>query len=184
MENDAVTLTVAGAPVRAHRGGSGPRLVLLHGGGLDSACLTWAPTWSMLVRDAQVLAPDLPGYGGTPLGVTRPTLAGYRDWLLALLDVVGWDRVAIAGLSLGAGVALRTALDEPGRVEGLALLAPYGISRRVPGGHAGYLAVHLPGLAACHTGEERLRRARRRSGVVCISARRGSLARARDGPAR
>ena len=70
-------LTVHGFPVRYDRVGDGPTVVLLHGGGLDSAQLSWAPLTSRLVAHADVICPDLPGYGGSPLGTTSPTVAGY-----------------------------------------------------------------------------------------------------------
>lgn len=65
-----------------------------------------------------------------------------------LLDVEGIDRVVIVGLSLGGGVALRTALDFPERVAGLVLCAPYGVGANTPWGWVGYLMVHAPGLNA------------------------------------
>ena len=140
MERDEVVMTVRGAPVRAYRAGRGRPLVLLHGGGLDSALLTWEPTWSALTRLGAVVAADLPGFGGSPLGTTVPTLAGYRDWLMAFLDAAELPRAVLVGLSLGGGIALRTAIDAPERVDGLVLCAPYGVSPRVPGGRAGFLA--------------------------------------------
>jgi pimeloyl-ACP methyl ester carboxylesterase len=101
--------------------------------------------WARLTAHAQVVAPDLPGYGGSPLGPTPATLEGYRAWLLELLDACDLDRATLAGLSLGGGIALRTALDEPARVRALALIAPYGVSPRLPGGRTGYFSVHTPG---------------------------------------
>jgi len=89
LRHDETTITVAGSPVRAYRGGAGPALVLLHGGGLDDAQLSWEPLWPALTGQARLLAPDLPGYGGNPLGPTAPTLEGYREWLLAFLDAAG-----------------------------------------------------------------------------------------------
>src|SRR5262245_41002225 len=140
MRHDEAAVTVAGAPVRAYRAGSGPTLVLLHGGGLDDAQLSWAPIWPALTAHTQLVAPDLPGYGASPLGQTEPTLAGYRTWLLAFMDTLGIQRAILVGLSLGGGIALRTALDAPTRVAGLVLLAPYGVSPRLPGGKIGYFA--------------------------------------------
>ena len=149
MDADEVTLTVAGSPVRAYRTGpasGGPVVVFLHGGGLDSARLSWQPIWPLLRDSATLIAPDLPGFGRSALGRTRPTLAGYRAWLQSFLDAVDVRSAILVGLSLGGGVALRTALDAPERVTGLVLCAPYGISARTPGGRAGYLAVHAPAM--------------------------------------
>jgi pimeloyl-ACP methyl ester carboxylesterase len=149
MDGDEVTLTVAGSPVRAYRtaAASGePAVVFLHGGGLDSARLSWQPIWTLLRGSSTLVAADFPGFGGSTLGQTAPTLAGYRTWLLSFLDAVELRSAILVGLSLGGGVALRTTLDAPKRVTGLVLCAPYGISARTPGGRAGYLAVHAPAL--------------------------------------
>ena len=105
LRHDEAVIMVAGSPVRAYRAGAGPALVLLHGGGLDDAQLSWAPVWPALSGHAQLLAPDLPGYGGSPLGPTAPTLEGYRKWLLAFLDAAGLQQAVLAGLSLGGGIA-------------------------------------------------------------------------------
>jgi pimeloyl-ACP methyl ester carboxylesterase len=139
-------VVVAGSRTRYERAGTGPELVLLHGGGLDSARLTWSPVWPRLTAVADVVAPDLPGFGASELGATTPTLEGYRDWLVAFLDACGIGRPVLGGLSLGGGVALRTAIDLPDRVTGLVLCAPYGVDPRVPGGRLGWATVHLPGV--------------------------------------
>ena len=149
MDDDEVVLRVAGSRVRAfrtRRGTDDPAIVLLHGGSLDSATLSWQPIWPLLPRTAQVVAPDLPGFGGSSLGATRPTLAGYRDWLLTFLDACGLQTVILVGLSLGGGIALRTAVDAPDRVSALVLCAPYGVCDRTPGGRVGSLVVHAPGV--------------------------------------
>jgi len=141
-------LTVHGFPVRYDRVGDGPTVVLLHGGGLDSAQVSWAPLTSNLVAHATVICPDLPGYGGSPLGTTSPTVAGYADWLRAFLDAVGVRRCVLVGLSLGGAIALQVAIDDPARVAGLLVCGPYGVDTRIPGGKLGWLTVHTPGLDA------------------------------------
>jgi pimeloyl-ACP methyl ester carboxylesterase len=151
MDNDEIVVTVTGSPVRAYRADrapAGPALVLLHGGGVDSARLSWEPVWPALAQRFTVVAPDLPGYGASVLGDTPPTLVGYGSWLDSFLDVCELPRVLLVGLSLGGGIALRTALDRPSRVYGMVLCAPYGISRRTPGGRMGYLVVRAPGVTA------------------------------------
>ena len=128
--------------------GNGPTVVLLHGGGLDSAQLSWAPLTPLVVPLAEVIAPDLPGYGASPLGATAPTGAGYAGWLRAFFDAAGVDRCVLGGLSLGGAIALRTALDDPDRVSGLLVCGPYGVDPHMPGGRLGWLTVHTPGVDA------------------------------------
>lgn len=141
-------LPVHDSPVHHDRTGSGPAVVLLHGGGLDSARLSWASLTPRIAGHVEVIAPDLPGYGGSPLGTTPPTVAGYAAWLRAFLDAAGLRRCVLGGLSLGSAIALRTALDDPARVSGLLACGPYGVDPHVPGGRLGWLAVHTPGVDA------------------------------------
>lgn len=132
MRHDETVLPVAGSLVRAYRAGTGPELVLLHGGGADDARRAWEPVWTALTGHARVTAPDLPGYGGTPLGTTVPTVAGYASWLGTFLDACALGPVTLAGLSLGGRIALRAALAMPERVTRLALRDVHG----EPGGVA------------------------------------------------
>ena len=141
-------INVQGTPVHYHLTGTGPAVVLLHGGGLDDAQLSWGLLTALLAGRAMVVAPDLPGFGDSSLGATRPTVTGYASWLVAFMDAVGLPRCVLSGLSLGGAVAIRTALDAPGRVAGVLGCAPYGLDPRVPGGRLGWLTVHGPGIAA------------------------------------
>ena len=122
--------------------------MLLHGGGLDDARLSWSAITPRVATRATLVAPDLPGFGDSPLGSTTPSVAGYSSWLVAFLDAVGVRRCLVAGLSLGGAVAIRTALDVPERVVAVLGCAPYGLDPRVPGGRLGWLAVHAPGAGA------------------------------------
>ena len=103
MRHDGTVITVAASPVRAYRAGAGAALVSLHRGGLDNAQLSWAPLWPALTGHARLLAPDLPGYGGSPLGHTAPTLGGYREWLLAFLDAAGLQTASSPSCRWAAG---------------------------------------------------------------------------------
>jgi pimeloyl-ACP methyl ester carboxylesterase len=104
MTHDEAALTVAGSPVRLYRAGAGPDLVLLHGEP-GPARPTWEPVWPAAIQHAHVVAPDLPGFGGTPSGPTGRTLSGYRSWLLMFLDACGLAGATVAGLGLGFEIA-------------------------------------------------------------------------------
>ena len=71
-----------------------------------------------------VHAPRLPGHGTTPAAMLE---ARAPDWLLACDDALArlpGRRVTVAGLSMGALLALVLAARHPGRVAGVAALAP------------------------------------------------------------
>src|SRR5450432_2369806 len=101
--------------MRARLSGSGPVVVLLHGqpGG--------ARDWDLvlpLLDGVSTLAPDRPGYDGTPaLG-----FLGNARAVIDLLDQHGIDRAVLCGYSWGGGAALATALVAPERVAGLTLI--------------------------------------------------------------
>lgn len=104
--------------------GSGDPLLLVHGNLSNGA--VWREQLALLPAGVRGIAPDLRGYGSSdraPVDATRG-LRDYADDLAALLDALELDAVHLAGHSLGGGVALQLALDQPGRVRSLTLVAP------------------------------------------------------------
>jgi 3-oxoadipate enol-lactonase len=103
--------------------GSGPAVVLIHGGQLDRRM--WDGQFDTLARAHRVIRYDVRGFGRSPPGPG----AGFRSYedLGALLDSLGVARTSIVGLSLGGRIAVDFAIAHPERVERLVLLAP-GVS--------------------------------------------------------
>jgi len=101
--------------------GSGEPLVLQHGLGGDAAAVR--PLWSGAGR---LLCLECRGHGATtPLGPADDLgFATFARDVAALLEALGLDDVVLAGLSMGAGVALRVAAEQPERVRGLVLVRP------------------------------------------------------------
>lgn len=109
--NRALSRFVATRGARWHvqRGGSGPRILLLHGAGASTH--SWRALIPRLTPGFEVLAPDLPGQGfssGTP---PRFTLPGMAQDLAALLAAEDFAPDLVVGHSAGAAIALRLALD-------------------------------------------------------------------------
>lgn len=79
------------------------------------------------VEGRTVVAPDLRGRGSTLCrDVGFHTWHRYTEDVVSLLDALELEAVVLAGVSLGAGVAIATALAHPHRVDGLVLWAsPY-----------------------------------------------------------
>jgi len=114
-------------------GQDGPPVVLLHGGGIDSALLSWREAIAPLAASYRVWAPDWPGYGGSPLPADgQVTQSVLLRCLMALLDAWELDRAALVGLSMGGGAALGAALEHPERVSRLALVGSYGLQDKMP----------------------------------------------------
>ncbi|OBF22583.1 alpha/beta hydrolase [Mycobacterium sp. ACS4331] len=111
-------------------------VVLLHGGGVDSALLSWGGIGADLARDGhRVLAPDHPGYGESPPAPWPATQQHLVDYTGEFVDALSLDRYAIGGLSLGGGMAIGHVLAEPEKVSGVMLLASYGLMPRLADGH-------------------------------------------------
>ncbi|MFH8571402.1 alpha/beta fold hydrolase [Streptomyces sp. NPDC017993] len=105
--------------------GSGPAVVLLHGGMLDQHM--WDEQFAWLVNSGlRVIRYDSRGHG---LSSTVTGDYANHDDLVALLDALDVPRAVLVGLSHGARVALDTALAHPARVAALALASP-GVSGR------------------------------------------------------
>jgi pimeloyl-ACP methyl ester carboxylesterase len=121
------TTTVQGRVARYGTAGTGSPVVFLHGWGIDDRA--YGPALRGLVSaGVRVVAPALPGFGGTPaLPGERRSFAGYAEWLDELLDAVGVDEPAvIIGHSFGGGVAIVFAHDHPTRARGLVLVNSVG----------------------------------------------------------
>lgn len=112
-----------------------PAVVLLHGGGVDNASLSWGGIGPRLARAGyRVIAPDHPGYGHSPaprLPVTQERLVAYVG---EFVDGLGLQRYAIGGLSLGGGMTVGHVLERPEGVTGAMLLSSYGLMSRLSGG--------------------------------------------------
>ena len=103
--------------------GTGPALVAIHG--LGATKVSFLTSVAALATRFRVIAIDLPGFGDSdkPLGASYDARFFARA-VIGLLDALELDRAHLMGNSLGGRVALEVALNDPGRVERLALLCP------------------------------------------------------------
>lgn len=107
--------------------GSGPPVLFLHGWGLDHRVYK-RPLSRLVAAGVRVIAPALPGFGGSS-ALTRQetTLSGFARWIAAFLDAIDVTQpVLVAGHSFGGGVAIVTAHDHPERVHALVLINSVG----------------------------------------------------------
>jgi pimeloyl-ACP methyl ester carboxylesterase len=102
--------------------GHGPVILLLHWVGGNHT--VWNLVIPRLSQDFRVLAPDLRGHGRTPAPVgSHFTFLELKGDLLRLLLQKGVGSAHFVGLSGGALLALRVALDTPDRVRSLTLVS-------------------------------------------------------------
>jgi pimeloyl-ACP methyl ester carboxylesterase len=116
---------VDGIKIRYVRTGRGPTVVLLHG--FASSIVTWKDVLPQLARRHDVIAIDLPGFGGSdiPARLTPDLLARV---IPAVIDRLGVTRTSVVGHSLGGALAVALAAQAPDRVERVVLLDAAGFN--------------------------------------------------------
>jgi pimeloyl-ACP methyl ester carboxylesterase len=100
--------------------GEGPPLVLLHANPFDHTM--WLYQITHFSRRYLVVAPDLRGYGRSDKPETPFTFADMAADMVGVVRDLGFERIALAGVSIGATLALAIALDHPRLVEALILV--------------------------------------------------------------
>lgn len=100
--------------------GSGECVVLIHGHPFDRTL--WEPQVATLSGSFRVLAPDLRGFGESPVTPGIVTMREFAADIEELLAALGISRAAIAGLSMGGLVAMDLAVTHPERYWALGLI--------------------------------------------------------------
>lgn len=137
-----------GYDIHLQEAGEGPAVVFLHGSGPGaSGASNFRQNWGAFVQAGyRVILPDLIGYGASskPEGIDY-TLQLFTDSVHQALRAHGIERAALVGNSLGGGIALQIALDDPAFVRSLVLMAPGCIEEQ-----AAYF--QMPGIARMVSG--------------------------------
>ncbi|WP_245672418.1 alpha/beta fold hydrolase [Nocardia anaemiae] len=109
--------------------GSGPAVVLLHGGGPGANGLSnYVRNVETLAERFRVIVPDLPGYGQSSKFVDQSDPFGYLARMIGgLLDELGIASAHLVGNSYGGAAALRLAIERPEKVDRLVLMGPGGV---------------------------------------------------------
>jgi pimeloyl-ACP methyl ester carboxylesterase len=93
-------------------------LLLIHGWPLDARM--WEPQLTTFGARLPVVAPHMPGFGGTP-GPDVLTMAAAADACLAALDEAGMDTAIVCGLSMGGYIAFELWRTARSRIDALVL---------------------------------------------------------------
>jgi len=95
--------------------GEGEPLVLIHGAYM-SIPSNWDALMPTLGKDHKVIAVELQNHGRTSDRDGPITYEGMADDVAALLDYLEVEKAALFGYSMGAGVAIRVAMQHPDKV--------------------------------------------------------------------
>jgi pimeloyl-ACP methyl ester carboxylesterase len=102
----------------ARDAGEGHAVVLVHAVPFNSRM--WEPQLGALSNQARLIAPDLPGFGLSPMREIL-SLSDYAEAVVDLLDRLGVDDVVAAGVSSGAYVAFDMIAPLGNRLKGLVI---------------------------------------------------------------
>jgi pimeloyl-ACP methyl ester carboxylesterase len=111
MTMKLATIDLGGPVHYADFGGSGPPMVLVHG--LGGSLTNWLAVAEALTSRFHVFAPDLIGFGRTPLAGRGPGIAEQSAMIARFIDHVGGGPAVVVGNSMGGLVAVQLAADHP-----------------------------------------------------------------------
>lgn len=117
-------VAIDGLRIAYERTGTGPPLVLLHGGVGDGPT-TWRGQLDGLSDEFTVIAWDAPGAGESDDPPESFRLPDYADCLAGLIDALGLERPHVAGLSFGGGLAIQLYHRYPAVPRSLILAGAY-----------------------------------------------------------
>ena len=115
----AKDVTVLGFKLHYLEAGKGAPVVLLHGLGGDAS--RWQPNIAPLAQDFHVFALDQIGFGQSDKPLANYHTGMLAEFLVDFLKAVGVPRASLVGNSMGAGVALYTAVTYPDKVDRIVL---------------------------------------------------------------
>jgi 4,5:9,10-diseco-3-hydroxy-5,9,17-trioxoandrosta-1(10),2-diene-4-oate hydrolase len=117
---------VGGSAINYVELGKGPPMLLIHG--LGGSWQNWLETIPFFARAHRVVAPDLPGFGASPLPPEKISIPGYGRLLDGFCAAVGLERGVVVGHSMGGFIAAEVAIQHAARVDKLVLVSAAGIT--------------------------------------------------------
>ena len=118
------SLTLAGIDLALEEQGDGPPLLFLHPG---EGLAPERPWLALLARRFRVIAPWLPGWGGSTLPDQVGSVEDLAYLCLDLADALHLDGAALAGACFGGWIAAELALARPRQIARLVLADALGV---------------------------------------------------------
>ena len=118
------SIDVNGVSLRVQRGGQGEPLLFLHGA---QGLAGWEPALAALAAQFDVVAPDHPGFGGSPTSERIDDVGDLALLYLDCLKVLGLSQVHLVGHCVGGWAALELAIRCTAGLKTLSLAASAGL---------------------------------------------------------
>lgn len=117
-------MKLQGVDLQINRKGSGPQLLILHGGGGPVSHLPFA---DQLAQRFEVIEPVHPGFAGTPIPEHFDNLQDLLYLYLDMMDELRLERATVMGISMGGWTAVELAVMSTARMARLILVDAVGI---------------------------------------------------------
>src|SRR5262249_23696505 len=118
------TIAIRDCRIRLMRGGAGPPLLFLHGGG---GVGIWLPCMAQLAKKFDVIVPQHPGFGASATPPWLATIGDLAHLFLDFTDQLARSGVPPVGSSLGGWIATDWAVRTAPRLASLTLIGAAGI---------------------------------------------------------
>jgi 4,5:9,10-diseco-3-hydroxy-5,9,17-trioxoandrosta-1(10),2-diene-4-oate hydrolase len=118
-------ITIGESNIRYYEAGDGPPVLLLHGAGATARL--WKPQIDGMSSTFRVIAPDLPGFGGSDMVDYVNAVGDYSKFVHDFMGALDITSAHIVGSSMGGWIAGWFAADFPERVKRLILISPAGL---------------------------------------------------------
>src|SRR5689334_5958717 len=113
------SIDLNGQPVYYQVQGNGQPVVLLHGFSEDGS--VWDNQFAALKDKYQLIIPDLPGSGKSPLNDAEWSMEYFADCIRLILDQEKLETVSMIGHSMGGYITLAFADAWPNRLQSFGL---------------------------------------------------------------
>ena len=120
-------LIVDGHQAHYLKAGTGPSVVLLHGGASDSR--DWIETMNDLSHSFSLHAPDIPGFGLSDRSKDSYYLSEFIEFTLGFIRELDFDSHILVGHSIGGRICLEIAFRHPEIVSHLVLIDTVGFGK-------------------------------------------------------
>src|SRR5262245_27135174 len=117
------TIAIGDCRIRLMRGGAGPPLLFLHGGG---GVGIWLPCMAQLAKKFDAIVPEHPGFGASDTPPWLDTISDLANFYLDFLDQLDLSGVHLVGSSLGGWIAAEAAVRNATRLASLTLIGAAG----------------------------------------------------------
>jgi 3-oxoadipate enol-lactonase len=97
--------------------GKGAPIIFLHGFPFNKSM--WQPQYDSLKQHFRIIAPDLRSFGYSKDDTSELSMDLFADDVIALMDELNLDKVAVCGLSMGGYIALNAIQRYPERFNAL-----------------------------------------------------------------